>query len=107
PVAALNIPSGYAGANVDQIVENGNPTAGQNSILTFAGNTTPSTFPGTVRNSPNGTGGTLALAVTQGSLNLPGSNTYTGPTTVTGGSLFVNNNPATGSGTGFGTVTVS
>ncbi len=57
--------------------------------------------------------GTISESVTGSGLNLNGTgkvifsaaNSYTGITTVTGGSLFVNN--SSGSGTGFGSVSVS
>jgi autotransporter-associated beta strand protein len=51
-----------------------------------------------------GTGGTLAITG-PGTVILKGANTYTGGTTVSAGSLFVNN--STGSGTGTGAVTVN
>jgi autotransporter-associated beta strand protein len=105
-VAGLNISPGSTGAAASQIVQNGNATAGQNSTLTFAGNATPSTFAGTLRDGATAGGGTLALAVTAGRLTLTGTaNTYSGGTTVNGGGTLLVNN-ASGSATGTGPVTV-
>jgi fibronectin-binding autotransporter adhesin len=83
-----------------------------NAILTVQQNTN-TTFNGVISDGPNdhgagdsGTYYTLGLAKAgTGSLTLGGTNTYTGGTTVSAGTLFVNN--TTGSGTGTNTVTVN
>jgi autotransporter-associated beta strand protein len=86
-VAGLNIALGSTGAATSMIVEN-NAAAGSNSILTFAGNATPSVYAGVLRDGATAGGGTLGLTVTAGSLTLTGTaNAFTGPTTVSGGRL--------------------
>jgi autotransporter-associated beta strand protein len=63
-----------------------NTTTNTTSTLTVGGNNQTSTFSGVIRN----TGGTLALTKTgSGTLNLPGTNTYSGNTTVNGGTLAI------------------
>jgi autotransporter-associated beta strand protein len=97
----LTIQAGSTGAVASEIVQNG---AGANSTLTISGSATPSVFAGLIQ---DGGTGTLALAVTQGRLTLsgPAGNTYTGGTSVSGGTLLVTN--TSGSGTGTGTVALS
>jgi autotransporter-associated beta strand protein len=76
------------------------------ATLTVGGDSTNTTFAGTVQ---NGFTGAAALSVAKsgtGSLTLSGnSNTYSGGTTVIGGTLRINN--TSGSGTGSGAVTVN
>src|SRR5262249_55235343 len=86
-VAGLNISPGSTGAAASMFVQN-NAAAGSNSILTFAGNATPSVYAGVLRDGATAGGGTLGLTVTAGSLTLTGTaNAFTGPTTVSGGRL--------------------
>ena len=67
--------------------------------LSIGGNNLSTTFSGTIQDS-----GSLAKVGT-GTLTLSGSNSYTGGTTVTQGTLVLNN--PTGSGTGTGSVQVN
>jgi autotransporter-associated beta strand protein len=81
------------------IVENGAAGAATLTVNTATSNT----YAGVLQ---NGGAGTLSLVKSgTGSLTLSGANTYGGTTTVSGGTLLVNN--TTGSGTGTGAVTVS
>lgn len=81
------------------VIENG--IAGTNTLTV---NTTgSSSYAGVLR---NGSAGTLALTKSGvGSLNLSGSNTYSGATTVSAGTLKANN--ASGSATGSGSVSIA
>ena len=81
-VGGLAAGSGAAAAN--QVIGNSAPSTV--STLTFSGNG-PSVFAGTIQDGFNGGGGQVALTVAAGLLNLSGSNTYTGPTTISGGML--------------------
>jgi fibronectin-binding autotransporter adhesin len=61
----------------------GNSAVSSTSTLTFNGPGSPgSYFGGTIQDGINGSGGKLALTVAGGLLNLSGSNTYSGPTTI-------------------------
>jgi autotransporter-associated beta strand protein len=82
-----------------------NGTTNQNSPTTYVigGVNTNSIFNGTIYDG-NGVG-TILIFNGPGSLALTGNNTFSGGTTVNGGTLFVNN-PA-GSGTGSGPVSVN
>ncbi len=68
-----------------------------NAVLTFSGGATPSVFPGTIQDNPNGVPtGTLNLTVSAGTLDVSsGNTTYYGATTVNGGGLLVNMLPYT------------
>jgi len=66
------------------------------------------TGPGAITVSSTGISdgsGTMAVAVTNGTISFATANTYSGGTIVSGGSLAINN--STGSGTGTGNVTVN
>ena len=65
----------------------GNSVASSTATLTFNGGLGSSTFAGTIQDGIGGSGGQTALAVAGGLLNLSGSNTYSGVTTVSGGTL--------------------
>ena len=81
------------------VIENGN---GGVSTLTV-NNAAASSFGGLIR---DGSGGQVAIAKTGvGSLALASANTYTGGTTISGGTLLANN--ASGSATGTGSVSVA
>lgn len=62
---------------------------------------TTNTYAGVIADS----GTTSLIKIGAGNLILTGANTYSGATTISGGKLSVNN--SSGSGTGFGTVTVA
>jgi fibronectin-binding autotransporter adhesin len=74
----------------------GNSSTTAPSTLNFAGNATPSVFPGTIQDVVGVGSQTTALAVSAGSLTLTGSNTYSGGTTVSGGKLLVNSSAGSG-----------
>jgi autotransporter-associated beta strand protein len=68
--------------------------------LTFAGGTNAaSTFGGTIQDGLDGGSGTMALAVTSGTLTLTGSNVYSGGTSVAGGLLEISSAGALPAGT--------
>jgi autotransporter-associated beta strand protein len=71
--------------------------------LTIGSNDLSTIFSGVMQDSESYPGGAL-IKIGSGTLNLGGANTYTGGTTVSGGTLAVNNQ--TGSGTGDSVVTV-
>jgi autotransporter-associated beta strand protein len=76
----------------------GNSAASTTSTLTFSSNGA-SSFDGTIRDGINGVGGKVALTVNAGQLTLGGSNTYTGPTTISSaGTLQLNGQSALYSG---------
>jgi autotransporter-associated beta strand protein len=85
-ISYFGIAGGSTATATGQIVQNG-AAAGSNSVLTFTGGATPSTFAGVVRDNATAGNGTLGLTVTAGSLTLTGANTYTGVTTLNGGTL--------------------
>ena len=88
-VSSLTTANG-GGSNV---IANSSTTA--NSTLTFTTGT--STFDGTIQDSVNGGTKTTALAISSGMLTVTGfSNTYTGGTTVGGGTLVMGNQNAFG-----------
>ena len=110
PPVSITFSGGVTGTNNFTIYENGGT-----GTITFSGGSINNT--GTVTNSGIGTGttlissviGTNVSGVTQNSataaLNLTANNTYSGSTTVTSGTLFVNN--SSGSGTGTGSLSVA
>jgi autotransporter-associated beta strand protein len=66
------------------------------ATLTVGGNNTSTTFAGLITNS---LGNHLSLVKNgNGTFTISGANTYTGPTTLNAGGLFVNNNTALGTG---------
>ncbi|MBU3608930.1 autotransporter-associated beta strand repeat-containing protein, partial [Polynucleobacter nymphae] len=73
------------------------------STLTVVGGTT--TYAGVIVDNA-GTGGSVALALSGGALTLSGANTYTGTTTINGGTLHISNNTGLGSNSG-GAVTIN
>ena len=92
-VGSLN---GGAAGTIDSVTNTGTST------LTTGGLNAIASFAGVIKN----TSGTVGLTkVGTGSLTLTGANTYSGPTNLNGGSLYVNN--TSGSGTGTGIVTVN
>jgi Passenger-associated-transport-repeat len=95
-----------AGMDIGSIEGGGIYVLGKKN-LTVGGNNLSTTVTGVIedRTSVIGdTGGSLTK-VGSGSLTLTATNTYTGPTTVNGGTLFVDNTK--GSGTGTGALTVN
>ena len=77
----------------------GNVILGAATLTVGGDNTSPAAFAGAI----SGTGGSLTK-IGSGILTLTGANTYSGHTTVSAGTLLVNN--TTGSGTGTGPVLV-
>jgi len=69
----------------------GNSSTTSNSTLTFAGGTGSSTFAGIIADRIPGvtSSQTTALTVSSGTLSLTGADTYTGATSVTGGTLNI------------------
>ena len=92
-----------AGTGTANIIGSSSTTAP--STLTFAGTSTPSTFNGTIEDVIGSGTQTTSLVVSSGSLALPVANTFTGGTTVNGGTLLVNN--TSGSALGTGNVTLN
>jgi autotransporter-associated beta strand protein len=90
--------------SIDGLIGNGtvdNVSAGGAPVLTFGNNDNNGTFSGVVQN----TSGTIGLTkVGVGAETLSGSNTYSGPTLISAGSLKVGNINALGSGTSAVTV---
>lgn len=83
------------------VIENG--TAGSSTLTVNTTGTSTSTYAGTVQ---DGAAGTLAITKSgTGTLALNGANTYSGGTSITGGTLRANN--SSGSATGSGTVSVA
>jgi autotransporter-associated beta strand protein len=80
-----------------------NNATGTNKTLTVGNNDVTASFAGVIADNTSGTG-TVALTKTgTGALTLSGNNTYSGGTTVNGGSLFINST----SGAGTGSITVN
>lgn len=100
-IAKLSSTNAGAGTTKGIVQNDANNTT---ATLTVTGT---STFDGTLRNGSNNATRILALAkTTGGTLRLTGTaNTYTGGTTISGGTLLANN--ASGSATGTGAVTVN
>src|SRR5262249_21338973 len=73
------------------------------TVSTFSINSS-STFGGSIQDGLNGSGGQVALSIGGGALvNLSGSNTYSGPTTIAaGGTLQLGSNSALGAGANAG-----
>ena len=100
--ATLNA-SGSGAVNFTNTGSLGYGTAAQTRTLILAGtNTGNNTLAATLAN--NGSGLTSVTKNDAGTWVLTNANTYTGSTTITGGTLLVNN--TTGSGTGTGAVSV-
>ncbi|MEI9998877.1 MAG: autotransporter-associated beta strand repeat-containing protein [Verrucomicrobiota bacterium] len=79
-----------AGTAASQTITNAATGA---STLTYSGAT--SAFGGAIKDG--GTGKTLGVTMSAGSLTLSGANTYIGPTTVNGGTLVISGSTAAGS----------
>ena len=89
-LAGFNQQVGSLATNAGAIAANqiiGNSAASTTSTLTYNNTSGPATFAGTIVDHVGGSGGQTALTVAGGLLNLSGSNTYTGVTTVTTGTL--------------------
>ena len=91
-IGTLTVAPGAAPAG--QVIANSSTTA--NSTLTVNG---VSTFAGTIQNAIGGGNQQVGLTVAGGALTLSGSNTYSGPTQITDGSLILGGNGALPSGT--------
>ena len=64
----------------------GNSVVSSTSTLTYSGSGAPASyFGGSIQDGIGGSGGQVALSVAGGLLNLSGSNTYSGPTTIASG----------------------
>ena len=106
--STINGLSGTSGTAVGRVI-NSNVTA---ATLSVGGGNATATFAGTIKNN-NGSGGTVALnKVGTGTQTLSGSNSYSGGTTVTAGTLVISNANALPSGRslnilGAGTVILS
>jgi autotransporter-associated beta strand protein len=102
----LDISRHNAGSvTIGSIEGTGNVFLGAND-LTVGSNNLSTTFSGVIQDdgAGGGTGGSLTK-IGSGTLDLTGANTYTGGTTVSSGTLLVNN--SIGSGTGSGAVQVN
>jgi fibronectin-binding autotransporter adhesin len=82
-VGALSTDGSSIAAN--QII--GNSVTSSTSTVTVNAGIAASTFAGTIQDGIRGSGGQMALTVAGGLLNLSGSNTYSGVTNVTAGTL--------------------
>ena len=92
------------GVTVGSIEGNGFVSLGMNT-LTVGTNDLSTTFSGLIQDGIIGGAGGALVKIGYGQLTLKGANTYTGSTTVRGGTLLVNN--MTGSGTGSGPVQIA
>jgi autotransporter-associated beta strand protein len=93
---------GLAGGSGTQL-QGDNSSGGANMTYTIGGAGANTEFDGLIK---DGTVGTVALVKTgSGVLTLTGTNNYSAGTTISGGTLLINN--ANGSGTGSGVVTVA
>jgi fibronectin-binding autotransporter adhesin len=104
-LAAVSVSSGATfNAAVSQTIGSltgaGSTTLGANTLTVGSSNNLSSTFSGVI----SGSGGSLVKAAS-GTLTLTGANTYSGTTTVSAGTLIVNN--SSGSGTGTSAVSVA
>jgi fibronectin-binding autotransporter adhesin len=84
----------------------GNSIPASVSTLTFNG-AAASNFAGTIQDGFNGSGGQVALNVAGGLLALSGNNTYSGTTTVSGGTLQLGSSTALYSGASAGNLAVA
>ena len=83
--ATVNGLSQPAASTTNMVVNNGSSVL---ATLSVGNNNATSTFAGVLADNNNGNGGTLALTKTgTGVLTLAGTNAYSGPTTVNGGTL--------------------
>ena len=87
-----NQTAGLFGGSAGTVLNN---LASTTSTFTVGqGNATGGTFAGALKDN-NGTGGVLALTkIGTGTLTLSGANTYTGPTTISAGTLIFNSAPS-------------
>jgi autotransporter-associated beta strand protein len=91
-IASLSVGTGF-GTGAAFTIINGGGVNGTNSILTISGSTTPATdFSGVI------SGAIYGISLVKGgsnTLGLSGINTYSGTTTVTGGTLLLDFSPST------------
>ncbi len=100
-VHGLAVNSSVPGGNVSSQVIGSSGAGGSVATLTFSG--ASSTFGGTIQDVVGANNGqTTALTVSAGTLTLGGANTFSGPTAVNAGALYVNGSLSAG-----GTVTVN
>ena len=96
PGATLFSVNGLMNATGSSWLLSGNSlTIGAERELVVSGASLSSTYISSVIR--NNAGGASGLTLTSGSLYLSGANTYTGPTIIAGGSLYIGNGSATGS----------
>jgi len=86
------------GLTTGSIEGSGEVFLGSNN-LTLGANNLSTAFSGIIQDGDEGTGGSLTKIGT-GTLTINGPNTYTGPTTITAGTLSVRNKRGLGTGTG-------
>jgi autotransporter-associated beta strand protein len=93
-ISGHNLP----GVTIGSIEGDGMVFLGAND-LSVGANNLPTTFSGTIQDGDNGAGGSLTK-IGSGKLTLFSANTYTGGTTVEGGTLLLKNAGASNTGTG-------